>query len=481
MANGSKRKRGNDEYVFVDGRAMRADEVVRIDVGDSDDTVVPGQNETVMAPGQEEATKGRSRRRGNRAAARPADAARGEEEGAMRRGLRGLEDDEPFALTPEAERGEFPIGRSSDLMDEERHRVRNRYLVTGIVLIAVAIFSLCMSPTLLGTFHSPLDVIKSIGAWFRLTYTYIFQSEMYVSVHREVVAAMPYYSDCMLAIWDTFKYVVCGALLAVSGMLFQNTFRNPIAAPSMLGISNGVNFGLFFLVMQFGYQATQHIDLYYLYSFIGGIAVLLLVMVGGSWVSGPHRFNVVNMILIGTVVSQLLGVILTYAEAYLMDEQSWDAYYLMQNATTITTTATYLVLIIGSIISIIPIFAFRFGLNLVSFSDDESRLIGANPNRLRILTLGCGTLMMLVAQTTVGQVSMAGLMIPFVVRAIFGSEFRKQLGGNLILGALVLLVCSDVGTLITIDGISVGASMIVNIIAIPMFIWMLAIRQRSWD
>ncbi len=482
--NGSRRKRGNEDYVFVDGRAMRADEVVQIDLRDASggsDTIVPGQGEVVAAPGEREAKRGQRAQASADATSevttpeRPADSA-------MRRGMRGLRNDDALGLTPEAQAGEVPFETSTQLMQEDRHTLHVKYLICGLILIAVVIVSMCMSFTRIGTWHSPVDVIMSIGAWFRLTAVQISNPAMYSNEFLDVSSAMPYYTDCISAIWIAIKYIICGAMLAVSGMLFQNTFRNPIAAPSMLGISNGMNFALLILVLQFGYAAVQHVGLYYIYSAIGGIAVLILVILGGNWISGKGRFNTVNMILMGTVISQLLGVILTYAQGFLLSEDDWEAYYLLQNATGgVEGIYTYVTLFVGAIVAILPIFLFRFRFNLISFSDDESRLLGVNPNRMRVIALGCGSIMLLVAQLVVGQVAMMSLIIPFIVRSVFGSEFRKQLGGNLLIGALVMVVCGDVGTLIMFDNVSVGVGAVVQIVAIPMFIWILAIQQRSWE
>lgn len=459
MASGFKRKRGDDEYVFIDGRAMRADEVVRIDLRSSE-AAVPGQDEGVTVPGMEKS---------------------GASGGSVRQGFRKLQQDDAFALTDEAADGELPFEQTSALMEDDRRSMRKKYLVSGGILAVVVIFSLCISSTMIGTFHTPWEVIKSIGAWFKLQYIQLFQSSLYVNAYREVNASMPYYADCMLQVWLVFKYLACGALLALSGMLYQNTFRNPIAAPSMLGVSNGISFALLILVLQYGYTAMRYMGLYYLYSIIGGLLVLLVVMVGGKWISGKSRFNVVNMILMGTIISQMLGVIITYAQAFLMDDATWEAYYQMQNATGVQGVWSYVSLIVGGLVALIPVILFRFKLNLISFSDEESRLLGVNPNKLRLLSLGCGSLMILIAQLNAGQVAMASLVVPFVVRAVYGSEFRKQLGGNLIVGALLLLVCGDIGTLITFDGMSIGLGTVVSVAAVPLFVWMIAIRQRSWE
>ena len=507
MASGSRRKRGNDEYIFVDGRVMRQDEALRIDLGDA---TVPGQAEAASVPGAAEAmaathgspvrssgkveghglpsdqiaaaqatkrTRGRGKKaRGNDATGQDAPARK-----TMGEAFREMEESDAFELTEEAAAGNITLNRTKYLMAEDKRIMRTKYLIFGIACVVIALFALCINPTQPGQFNSPVDVIRSIGAWFTLVPSMLFDSASYGQAFAAVKADIPSYANCMLQTWNVAKFAISGMLLALAGMLYQNTFRNPIAAPSMLGVSNGMNVALLVLVLQFGTYATGYVDLYYIYSIIGGVLVLVLVLAGGKWISGKGRFNVVNMILMGTVISQLLGVIMTYANAYLLDDATLITYSELQSATNLTSGLSFAVLIIGAIISIAPVFMFRFRLNLISFSDEETRLLGADPTKLRIVSLACGSIMILVAQLTCGQVAMASLMIPFLVRSVFGSEFRKQLGGNILAGMLVLLVCGVLGQLIAIDGVAVGMGPIVSIIAIPLLVWMLAIRQRSWD
>lgn len=469
MASGSRRKRGDDEYIFIDGRAMRADEAVRIEV---DDASVPGQQEAAAVPGAPEAghagAGGRRKRRGGKP-------------GKAREALESMRDDDALELTDEALAGDLGIGRARKLLTEERRKLRRKYWAFGIVLIVLALLSLCLSSQHPGMVKSPASVVGHIGAWIQLGFTYLFQNGSYHAAYLAVVGSDPYYSDTVLQVQLVFKYLACGALLAVSGMLYQNAFKNPIAAPSMLGVTNGINFALLILVLQFGYEAYTHTDLYYVYSIIGGIVVLVVVLLGGKWISGKGRFNTVNLILMGTIVSQLLGVLMQYIQADFMDETQWDAFYLLQNATGALGPWMYGTLAVGGLAALVPIVIYRFRLNLISFSDDETRILGVDPTKLRIVALSCGSLMVLVATLNAGQVAMVSLVVPFVVRAVFGSEFRKQLGGNLLMGALVLLVCGDLSTLIVFDGLPVGLGPVVSIAVIPLFVWMMAINQKTWD
>lgn len=464
MASGFKRKRGDDEYVFIDGMAMRAEEAVRIDV---DEALVPGQAEAAAVPGQEE---GSSRRAGG-----------SWKSGKSAKALKAMGEEDAFALSDDVLNGALPIEGAGSLLADDRRKTRRKYIAFGAVLALLALFSLCLSSQHPGQLKSPAVVAASLASWVQLGFTYLFQNGSYHAQYLATTYENPYFADSVLQVQVVFKYLACGALLAVSGMLYQNAFKNPIAAPSMLGVTNGINAALLILVLQFGYEASQHIGLYYLYSVVGGVAVLVLVMLGGKWISGKGQFNTVNMILMGTVISQLLGVVIQYVQTNFMDELQWDAYYLLQNATGANGPWVYITLALGGAAALVPIVMFRFKLNLISFSDDETRLLGVDPTKLRILALSCGSLMILAAQLNAGQVAMVSLIVPFLVRAVFGSEFRRQLGGNLLMGALVLLVCGDLGTALVFDGLPVGLAPVVSIVAVPLFVWMMAIRQRSWE
>ena len=471
MASGFKRNRGGDEYVFVDGRAVRSDEVIRVDLGPSS---VPGQEEAATVPGAAEVAP---------AAKKPSFLKRGEKkgEGSMGAALKKMDSEDAFALTADAEAGELSMQHTERLMQEDKRILRLKYLGFGVAIFAVALFGLCVDASRPGNFRAPWEALQSVATWVTLVPSMLFDQDMYIRSFNQINADMPYYAGTVTQMWNVFKFAVCGILLALSGMLYQNTFRNPIAAPSMLGVSNGINIALLVLVLQFGYTAAQYSDLYYLYSTIGGLGVLVLVILGGKWISGKGRFNVVNMILMGTIISQLLGIIVSYVQTYFMDDATWIVYSELQNATTATSVWMYITLIVGALIALVPVFLFRFKLNLISFSDEETRLLGVDPTKLRILALGCGSIMILVAQMNAGQVAMASLIIPFIVRAVFGSEFRKQLGGNIAIGAFVILTCGIIGQIVTIEGTSVGIGSVVSIVAIPLFVWMLAIRQKSWE
>lgn len=463
MLSGSRRKRGGDEYVFIDGRAMTSEEAVRIELAEQE-AAAPGQQEAAAVPGAAEA------------AAAAASASKRFWE-SSRKALKDMDEDD--ALAPRTEPGS--LARGEELLREEKRILRRKTLVFGAVLLVLAAFSLCVSAGYYNTIYSPLDVLACYGSFLKLSFTQVFNPAAAADLRYEIVSAYPMYQDVLATFLDVFKYVFCGVILAVSGMLYQNSFRNPIAAPSMLGVSNGVSMGILLMVLIYGSAASTMRGTYYLFVFGGGLLILLLVMLGGKFISGKGQFNVVNMLLIGTIVSQLLGVVSTYVMNNFLTEQEWLFYYTLQSGLAVDTPLTFVVLLVGGLIGLIPVVLLRFKLNLVSFSDAETKVLGVDPNKLRILALACGSVLILTAQATAGQVAMISLVIPFISRAVFGAEFRKQLLGNILLGGVVMLIGGDIVAFFYFAAVPLDVGSVVTICAMPLFVWMLAVCQRSWE
>ncbi len=453
MAFGTKRMRGDNEYVFVDGRMLKADEVIRIEV-----------DSPVAAPGQAEAEgRGRRGRLSNRES------------------LRALNNSDAFEMREEFLDELVSYERAESLMADDRRKMRRKILLFGGLFLALLLFSLCKSEGYFMTWYSPLDVLACYGCWFKLQFIRIFKSAAFAAARAAVIEQHSMYYDVTNQLASVWRYCMCGGLLALSGMLYQNAFRNPIAAPSMLGISNGMNMATLVMVMLFGELAVSMAKIYFVFSYASGVGVLLLVLLGGKWMSGKGQFNVVNMLLMGTVISQLLGVIMTFIQNTFMTTAQWLVFYEMQESMVDLGIWANISIIFGLCVSLVPVFVFRFRLNLISFSDEEPKLLGVDPEKLRVMALACGSMMILTAQINAGQISVVSLVIPFIARYVFGSEFRKQLVGNVILGMIVLLACVDIQSCIYISWMEVGLSSVVTIMSMPLFIWMLVVRQRSWE
>jgi iron complex transport system permease protein len=372
-----------------------------------------------------------------------------------------------------------------------KRSVRQTLLFGLVLVLAVCGMSLCLpyygvdSMGVGGNIYSPGDVLDSYVLWFQMNVMPLFDATLsnrtgamlaaFEQSHPNVI-----YQLVMQRGVVTLCVIACGILLAVSGMLFQTSFRNPLATPTALGVSEGVSIGAIIFAFS-GYTAVgDNMPLYLLLVYGGGAIAVVFVIVMSRLVSGRH-FNVFDMLLLGTVVCQLLGGVTSYVTTFGMDIDTWERFYEIQQAgDMLSYPLTWAVVGIVFVATIIPVWVMRFKLNLVSFSDEEGRLMGVRPRVLRAVALGIGSIMQLAAIASIGQVAMLSLAVPFLIRYLMPAEFRYQLLGNCILGIIVLLTCVAFQHFAIIGSITVPVGTLVSVLVVPFFVWAVAIQSQRW-
>lgn len=365
--------------------------------------------------------------------------------------------------------------------------IRAKVVVLACVLVAVCLASLCISTSSYRIYG--LDVaFHAIGVWASTTLDGIASGAYYTSV--DLVQLEPNYFQVMSRIGVVFISVICGMILTVSGTIYQSVFRNPVAAPTMLGVSSGLNLGLVVFVLVYGTAATSAnlAVMHYLFAYGGAVAVLAVVLGFSFLLNGPGRFNVVDMLLVGSIVSVMLSQVILYISYEVFDEELWLAYTELNEVLSVDTTAVaYAFLLVAFLATFIPVYALRFRLNALSFDDEETRGLGINGAGLRYLAIFVATIMVIAALAHSGMVGMVSLIVPFVSRAIFGAEFRKQLVGNVLIGAILVTACRSIAGLLSIALYYAGllfdfpVGIVASLVCMPAFVWVVASQQRTWD
>lgn len=365
-------------------------------------------------------------------------------------------------------------------------------LALGVLLVAaLSAMSMCLpyygvdSMGMGGTIYSPADVLDSYALWFQITVMPAFDST--ISNHAGAMLAAfelshpsVIYQLVIQRGMVTLVVIACGILLAVSGMLFQTSFRNPLATPTALGVSDGVSIGVVIFAFLGYTSAADNMPLYLTLVYGCGAATVVFVIAVSRLVSG-RGFNVFDMLLLGTVVCQLLGGVISYVSNFGMDLDTWEHFYNIQQAGNVLSyPQTWIVVAVVFAATIIPVHVLRFKLNLVSFSDEEGRLMGVRPRMLRAVALVLGSVMQLAAIASIGQVAMLSLAVPFLVRYLMPAEFRYQLMGNCILGTVVLLACVAIQHFAIIGSVSVPVGTLVSVVVVPFFVWAVAIQSQKW-
>ena len=275
--------------------------------------------------------------------------------------------------------------------------------------------------------------------------------------------------------------LVCAVLLSISGMLYQVVFRNPIAGPGLLGVSTGTSLGVMVLVLVFGSEATVRTGERYALCYAFGAAILAFVLFAGWRISQARRsVDVVSLMLIGSIVSQLFGSIVTYVTLFGMNESTYAVYYTISQMLVVdTSTLSWICLGVACAVSIVPVFLLRTRMNALSFDEADVRLFGLNYGRLRAVALVCGAVMILAAQIHTGMVGLVSLIVPFLSRRWFGCEFSYQLAGCACISTIFLLLCRDLADLIPFVGDGLALGNMVGILALPLFLFVVARQKRG--
>ena len=375
-------------------------------------------------------------------------------------------------------------------LEADRRKSRKLYVAFGVVCTLMVLVSLPLPYDPLehqGILFTPQELFDSLSLFFRMNIVPLFDPTAAnlvpsMRVEFEQTHQLGLYYQVGMRVALTFLTVLCGWMLAASGLLFQSSFRNPLAAPTMLGVSDGVSLG-YVVFLLLGYVSMRdNPAVFFACTYGCGVVAVVFVLFAGRFISGAKTYNVMDMLLIGTVVAQMLGGIVTFVTNYGMDSDTWYAYYLLlQSIDMATEPMTYLIVGIIALVCTAVLFLLRFRLNVVAFSDEEGRMLGVRPAALRWLALACGSLMQLASIVSIGQVAMLSLAVPFLVRYIFPAEFRSQLIGNFLVGVPLLLLCQLVAHFIVVSYQPMPVGTVVGLVVMPFFVWMMALQKRGWE
>ena len=261
-----------------------------------------------------------------------------------------------------------------------------------------------------------------------------------------------------------------GAVLALSGSVYQSTLKNPMVSPDILGATAGAGFGAALgLTLNCAGIAIQVLSFGF-----GLLAVSFTCAV--SSVMGLRRNTTLTLVLTGMVMHALFQALVSLIK-YTADPYSKlpaITFWLMGSLASMTWRALPLFLI-PSLVGAIPLFLLRWKINLLSLSDEEALSIGVNVTALRRTIIVCATLMTSSVVAVSGTIGWVGLIVPHVSRMLVGPDSRVQLPATLLLGGTYLLLVDDAARSLMAMEIPIG--ILTALIGAPFFIGLIY-RQR---
>ena len=262
--------------------------------------------------------------------------------------------------------------------------------------------------------------------------------------------------------------ILAGGALGISGALMQSITRNPIADPSILGVNTGASLfvvaGIAFFNITVAYQ-------YIWLAIIGaGVTAVFVYSVASM---GKDGATPLKLALSGSAVSIVLGSLVS--TIMLPNNRVMEAFRFWQVGSIGSATWESIMLISPFLIVGFIISMFISGyLNNLALGDEAATALGTNVVMTR--TIGALSSVLLCGATTAlaGPIGFVGLIIPHIIRLIFGSEMSKMLPLSFLGSAILMLVSDIIGRIISLPG-ETEVGIVTAVLGTPVFI--LAIRK----
>ena len=267
-----------------------------------------------------------------------------------------------------------------------------------------------------------------------------------------------------------------GMTLAVAGGVFQALFRNPLADPYLIGVSSGASFGAtiaIYFIWQFSWGGFNAVS-------ISAFCGALITMIAIYGISRVGKSTPVTILILAGVA---LGSLLTAGTTFLMFT-AYDAYQTINTlewlfgslATASWNEVTGILPYLGS--GFIMLGFFSHHLNVLQLDDHQAQALGIHVERTKLILLFVTTLATAAAVSVSGIIGFVGLIVPHIVRLIWGPDHRFLLPMSGLIGAIVLILADSLARIVFAPR-ELPIGIVTALIGAPFFLYLLRRQKRD--
>lgn len=261
-----------------------------------------------------------------------------------------------------------------------------------------------------------------------------------------------------------------GGFLGITGAMMQGVTRNPIAEPSMMGITQGATLAIAIVsVNQSLYGLLGNTVAALLGSLASGLLVLFFSM------QNARNRNLSRLLLAGTALSTFF-ISLASAIAILNNKSQNLAFWVAGGFRAVTWKSVWLLVIVGIAGTICALFLAKH-INIVNLGEDVAIGLGENPVKIRMLTLLLLIPICAVCVSVSGNISFVGLIVPSIIRRRIGVDYRNIMPLSFFLGSAVV-VWADIAARLINAPYETPVGLFTSLIGVPFFLWMVRKENR---
>jgi len=333
-----------------------------------------------------------------------------------------------------------------------------------MLLIMASIFLFFFLNLVLGSVSIPLRAVWNI-LWGTGNESVIWQNIIWKSRVPQALTAL-----------------VAGAGLSVSGLQMQTVFRNPLAGPSVLGISSGASMGVAFVVLLSGSLGGVALSKL---GFMGEIALTIAAIAGSLsimalivFVSQKVRGNV-TLLIIGVMIGYIANAVIGVLKFFSVEEDI-RAYVIWGLGSFARVSGDQMTLFICIMVVLLPLsFLLVKTLNLLLLGDAYARNLGLNIKRARLLVITCSGVLVAIVTAYCGPIIFLGLAVPHLCRGMFRtSDHRILMPASLLVGASLALVCNLIARMPGFEG-ALPVNSVTALVGAPVVMSVLFNKRRN--
>lgn len=262
-----------------------------------------------------------------------------------------------------------------------------------------------------------------------------------------------------------------GAALAASGATFQALLRNPLAEPYILGVSGGAAVGAVAAIV-LGLTGSGWV--LPIAAFAGAIFAIVAVLRIAASVGQALDTRV--LLLAGVVVGAFFNAVILLALTFADTESFRSAIFWMMGSFSGATWRGSGVLGLYLVPALVVLLALARSLNLMAIGEETAAYLGASVERTKLLAFGTASLLAAAGVAVAGVIGFVGLIVPHVIRMLWGSDHRLLLPASALLGAAFLMLADALARTVAAPA-ELPVGVVTAFLGVPFFVWLL--RRRG--
>lgn len=274
--------------------------------------------------------------------------------------------------------------------------------------------------------------------------------------------------------------ILTGSGLAVSGLLMQTLFRNPLAGPYVLGLSSGASLGVALVLMGaslFGGAMTGFLLSKWslvIASSIGSSLVLLAVLLASAKLRDTMAILIIGL-MFASLTAAVVSVLAYFSPAAQLQQYVFWSFGSLGNLSWEEVLILLLFWFIGILLSITCI----KNLNTLLLGEQYAKSLGVHISRNRIVIIAATSLLAGSITAFAGPIAFVGLAVPHLIRQVIPVNDHRILLPAVILGGAILMLVCDIAAQLPGSQFTLPINAITSLIGAPVVIWLL-VRKRKF-